>query len=363
MANWEQDGKVYKIKVVGEDVVVGDQLAVNFKPKVKLNKWKGECSIDLDFPDAGDSEVTLEDGKLKQKKTDYEVIFDADETSFHYDFILNKKFKDDYLVVNFDLNGLTAHYQGELTPEEIADGAIRPDNIVGSYAIYHTTKRGHRLGETNYTTGKAFHLYRPLATDDNGIEHWVGMEIIGNELRLNVSDDWFKNTAKYPVYIDPNFGYEIDGKTGQVGISGVIQGTIDASGGVGVGESMTAYVHHTGGGGNFRCALYDSSRNFVTNGGTNEGVALNTAGWVNVAFPTGPTIANANYYCVAWSNVANTNLYYDSSADGVSRIYESDVGYPSWPPGPLTVYTNRYFSVYCTYGAAGGAYQQQVIII
>jgi hypothetical protein len=49
-------------------------------------------------------------------------------------------------------------YQLELSAEESAEGAVRPENVIGSYAVYYKTKANHRVGDTNYATGKAYHI-------------------------------------------------------------------------------------------------------------------------------------------------------------------------------------------------------------
>jgi hypothetical protein len=54
-------------------------------------------------------------------------------------------------------------YQREFSAEEIAEGAVWPENVIGSYVVYHKTKANHRVGDTNYATGKAYHIYRSKA--------------------------------------------------------------------------------------------------------------------------------------------------------------------------------------------------------
>jgi len=41
----------------------------------------------------------------------------------------------------FDSKGLKFYYQGPLTEEEIAQGIVRPEEVVGSYAVYHESKK------------------------------------------------------------------------------------------------------------------------------------------------------------------------------------------------------------------------------
>ena len=46
----------------------------------------------------------------------------------------------------------------KLSPEEIAEGTVRPENIIGSYGVYPKTKTNHRVGNTRYATGKPCHI-------------------------------------------------------------------------------------------------------------------------------------------------------------------------------------------------------------
>ena len=46
-------------------------------------------------------------------------------------------------------------YQPELTAEEIAEGAVRPENVVDSCAVHHKTKANHRVKRHELRDGKA----------------------------------------------------------------------------------------------------------------------------------------------------------------------------------------------------------------
>jgi len=93
----------------------------------------------------------------------------------------------------------------------VAEKAFRPDNVVGSYAVYHATKKNNE-----YMTGKAFHIYRPIAEDAVGNKAWCAIHIDGHldpkNLTITVPQQ-FLDEAVYPVVIDPDFGYLIAGGT------------------------------------------------------------------------------------------------------------------------------------------------------
>jgi hypothetical protein len=69
-------------------------------------------------------------------------------------------------------------YQPELTPEENAEGAFRPENVVGSYAVYHKTKANHRVGDINYATEKAYRN-----SGNGAIVRTSGFRRVGRPLR------------------------------------------------------------------------------------------------------------------------------------------------------------------------------------
>src|SRR3989339_1084063 len=85
----------------------------------------------------------------------------------------------------------------------------RPENVVGSYAVYHKTKRNHKQGEENYRTGKVAHIYRPKIIDANGDWVWGEMRIHGNQLVVSVPQDFLDNGV-YPITVDPAIGYTSD---------------------------------------------------------------------------------------------------------------------------------------------------------
>jgi len=76
----------------------------------------------------------------------------------------------------------------------------RPLNVVGSYAVYSTTKRNNE-----YKTGKLFHIYRPLLIDAKGKTSWAILNITKTALTITVNQT-FLASATYPVIVDPTFG-------------------------------------------------------------------------------------------------------------------------------------------------------------
>lgn len=92
--------------------------------------------------------------------------------------------------------GVTLHYQPALTPEEIAEGCHRPESVVGSYAVFDGG--GAKIG----------HVLRPFAVDDAGEFTWLVLDrdTAAGVFTIRGDAAWFAR-AKYPVIIDPTFGY------------------------------------------------------------------------------------------------------------------------------------------------------------
>jgi hypothetical protein len=189
-----------------------------------LKGWNDEYAITIEpqIPTAsfGATErpfVTQANRPLLSRKIEYRTgdvtafIEPRSDNEFDIDFTLHAK--PDTNVFTYKIEGADEFdfwYQPALTDEEIAEGASRPDNVVGSYAVYHKSKANHRIGSTNYATGKAFHIYRPKAIDASGAETWAELNYNDGVLSVSVPQTFLDN-AVYPVVVDPTFGYSTCG--------------------------------------------------------------------------------------------------------------------------------------------------------
>lgn len=83
-----------------------------------------------------------------------------------------------------------------------------PDDVIGSYAIYHKEKGDNcpNCGTSNYGAGKIAHIYRPKAIDDAGNETWAVLNYAGGLLTVEVPQA-FLDSATYPVTVDPTLGF------------------------------------------------------------------------------------------------------------------------------------------------------------
>ncbi len=140
--------------------------------------------------------------------------------SFEFDAIIRSKSPNGRYKIpfNIDSRNLSFYYQDTLTQAQLEEGFYRPDSVVGSYAVYHSSKRGNHIYpggvERNYGTGKAFHVYRPKVWDAAGDTIWGFVEIdtIIDRAWIGVDSTW-KANAVHPVTIDPVIGNTIVGGT------------------------------------------------------------------------------------------------------------------------------------------------------
>lgn len=218
------------------------------KPRAVLNKWDGEVAMGISY------EGVRATGKRKSntniiefKNGNKEVhMYPLDNGDFEIEVVLNSKPNTN--VFNFTIDGheeLDFFYQPQLpefdykkehwfvdmttkkkrefvsyydalTEEEQNKFIIikQPENVIGSYAVYHKNKVNHIKGQTNYGIGKLFHIYRPKAIDSNGDEIWGELSYTEGELRVTIDQSWLDN-ATYPIKIDPTIGYTTIGASNE----------------------------------------------------------------------------------------------------------------------------------------------------
>lgn len=368
------------------------------KPEIRLEKWNGEAGLTISYngTDFGllggglDSPFSVADRnqtdpkKVEWKSTKEELHAypleageGMEDGGFEIEVVLNEKPATN--VFNFEISGaedLDFFYQPALTQEEIAEGASRPENVVGSYAVYHKTKANHRIGSTNYATGKAYHIYRPKAFDTNGDWVWGELNYENGVLSVTVPQK-FLDDAVYPVRVDPTIGFTGVGGTmseatvsNRLSVSG-FSITTDGSGGA--VSDISAYAANRDDPSTpdltIQAAIYkasDSSLLSPQSGMQTISAGDVTGAWRIISF-SGPTLsASTGYYPAFHFGSGGVRpghrIWYDAGSSGDS--YNQTV--TAWPdPATLTASTFKR-SIYATYTASGGATptpRRRVIII
>lgn len=184
--------------------------------------WKGERGLKVKY-DMGEvsAEERIKDKRNKQVVTE---TVDFGDGGFKIDILLDKK--PDTNTFCYTIEGYENYdffYQPALTQEQIDAGSIRPEEIVGSYAVYHKKLRDNIIGKTNYKTGKVMHIPFPyvweVKNEEATKQRAENLTYSDGQLCVVVQQDFLRK-AKYPVRIDPTFGYTSIGASSQNNNSG-----------------------------------------------------------------------------------------------------------------------------------------------
>lgn len=170
---------------------------VNFEidgntPFFELSRWN-EAFLGLNLSYAEEFEYEFEEGKLKLKAKweDEEFEFELEAWDVCEGGSLELKWTLKSSTLNsfsfpIATENLKFYYQPPLTQEEIDEGAFQPDNVTGSYAVYHESKMNNE-----YKAGKAFHIYRPKAIDNLGNEVWCDLNITDDVLTVTIPQEFW----------------------------------------------------------------------------------------------------------------------------------------------------------------------------
>lgn len=196
---------------------------------LSLYKWNEETSLQLVLDTVPVYNHTFSENKIEVENPDFllrvypidtrttgDLYGDTDDVvqchdgGLRFELVLKKKRPAAGNSFSFPLvaKNLRCAYQSFLTEQQIIDGDVRrPLNVEGSYAFYHISKKNNK-----YMTGKAFHLYRPIAEDALGDKVWCTLHINPESTELTVTiPQQFLDEAMYPITIDPDFGYDTTG--------------------------------------------------------------------------------------------------------------------------------------------------------
>lgn len=254
------------------------------------------------------------------------------------------------------------HYQPELTAQEISDGCLRPEEIVGSYAIYlQSGLRGYckRSNGTsvNYRTGKLGHITRPLFIDGDGNKAWGTMHIDTSSypyvMRVSVESAWLDNAA-FPVLLDPTIGNTTVGASTAALNSSYMWGDGDfvaASG----GDVESISVYNPSSSKLMTVGLYDELPSALV-ASTSEELHPGGGAWHTMLLSSSATIATGQGYWLIVSGPSGTSMSYDTVA-GAGGNTNNHPYVAGVMPDPITMDStsyNREISIYATYSESGG---------
>lgn len=310
-------------KIEAKDIPIAEEV-------VKIKEVNNVVEAEFSWKDATPIKVSYDLGEptLAEKVKDSrdtsiitETVTDFDG-GFKIDILLEKNPPSN--VFCYSIQGAENYdffYQPPLTAEEIAEGASRPPEIEGSYAVYHKTLKNHQLGKENYATGKVMHIPRPQVWSllDVDKKVWADMTYNNGSLCVTVPQD-FLDKAKYPVRVDPTFGYTSIGATLHSSCcSSDIVGSNSTAPDNAYIYGFTFYGRTSAGTNNVKSLLVASStKTIVTNG---IGIPKNTTTslrWWTSPFATSSkpqTTASSEYVLSIIADGTAFQSYYDSGGN------------------------------------------------
>ncbi|MGQ9624290.1 MAG: hypothetical protein ACUVT9_02850 [Candidatus Bathycorpusculaceae bacterium] len=379
----EPVGKAYSFKTLtGDCVYIGDPNDEVFHPKLRLERWKGECWLKLCYDDtkvAGkEKSCKLEENKVKWSCRDFDFHFYALNVSeqnegggLEFEIILKTKPPVNTFTLPFQSQNLLFYFQPPLTqrfkPEDcivlsetfarLKDGREirRPINVVGSYAVYHATRTNIHYSQTDaekYKVGKAFHIYRPMAKDNVGNNVWCDLNIDEAEgvLTITVPQE-FLDKAVYPIVVDPTFGYTTKGGTDYHNPDHYSDGSVFTCPEAGIGESITMYLKQYGSlTPNLAFLIYQHSNNALVKETEEWTVTSGWDGWKTLNFPSPkPSLTAQDYVLLLWHSDSVSFYADDNGADKEHYWWNITYNYDN-PPNPAWfAHGSIIVSIYCTY--------------
>lgn len=376
-------GDLYKVRGLKDEITIGrkdapadvaiaPEIRTSFKFETKQEHYflsakrdRAVKSVPLSdtngvtFSVEGESDAfTLVGDRLK-----WDVVYAADPRKSSGDYV--ETWTLDYP------KGVSLHYQGELSAADVAAGAFRAEDVVGSYAVYSDVSgkfvddKGNTLAD--YGTGKLAHVYRPKILDSNGAEVWGVLNVTGKKMAVTIPGD-FLDKAVFPVTLDPDFGYQSVGATEQ-GFNAFCLISVATPTIAGVGVSMSAYLSNPTdlGTRSAKLRLYKVKDHTpaVPGDTVSRTNFSSTPQWYSFIFANAATTSTiilpeprGYLLCILGSNAGSGTVtgYYDDVADGSAGKFSSILDY-IWPD-PIIIQSNnaRKNSIYVTYTLTASPY-------
>jgi hypothetical protein len=366
------------VRVVIGDKPTGLGAETDFVPNVEISRWD-EVSFKLkpkglDEIAKKDKKLKLEDGKVKFEtpKKDF-ILYDLPvseenpEGGFEYQIDLKEKPATNKIEFALDTKGLDFFYQPALNvkmasstcSETDCGGSHRPENVVGSYAVYASEQKINYVGGKEYKTGKVGHIYRPKISDSVGNETWGELSITGDTLKVNIPQE-FLDKAVYPVRhaAGLTFGYITMGSSSDGWDNNIAVGMTGTSGVSGNVINIIAGVRSTDGTPVHLKGLVVNTTNPYTIVSNSVGdittITSSISTWATSTFSgIKPSILeNTNYFAAFVMDSSKLVIYKDTGTGGK---YDDANNYTT----PKTWYypysADAKYSIYATYTAGGGA--------
>lgn len=362
-------------------VEVGDSKQPEFYPQVKLMRWDNDVNFSARLVTDGataeafglsNDVVSWDKGATAANFYQLSPSEEYPEGAYEFDITLKEKPKSNVISFTLQTKGLNYFYQPELTQEEKDDGAFRPDNIIGSYAVYYKDCPLNYEGGKEYKSGKAFHVYRPRVEDAKGNWIWGELDINEKELLMTVTiPEKFLDEAVYPIRHAAGLtvGYtSLGGTNTYISNAGTFiyaTKTAAASGG-GTMSKIQQALWVANGNQHAKLAVYNDTA------GAPSGLVENSySGDLTVTRTTKPTadshwtsstnvsgtLVDGSVYWLAFSasSAAGNNVYFCYDTSAAASRYKGTQTWDNFPPANFPASPGNWdfiVSIYATYTAA-----------
>ena len=289
---------------------VGDSKQSNYFQQLKVMGWENDCNFSIRLINNNTGKQTIVDNKIQYATDKWSSSIYEKDAEIEFDVTLNEKPSKNTINFSMEYKEVEFYYQPALTESEIAEGKHRPENVVGSYAVYHKSKK-----DNEFKTGKVCHIYRPWAIDANENKVWCDLNIDEDKKLLTITvPQEFIDTAVYPVLIDPTFGNIIAGAS-YVGVSANYAICIYVSPGATIfAKSIHAYHTDSGGGTFCKGVIFDFATGVTISNGVTPAVGVSSSpSWDTMTYSLPKPICYVStqyYFGLIYNN--NGLLYYDS---------------------------------------------------
>ncbi len=366
------------------DVKIGSE--TEFEPKMKIERWDNEVNFSIKLIDNENGTPTInfdnnkiiwDKGNKKVNFYDIPIITNNPEGGYEFEVILKEKPISNKIEFVLETKGVDFFYQPELTQREKDRGAIRPENVIGSYAVYASENKINYVGGKEYKAGKIGHIFRPYIEDSEGNWTWGELRIENGILSVTIPQE-FLNNAIYPIRHATGLTFGFSGVGGtKIDMASIAQfygskftgvaGTLNSiSAWVADNQTINATPPSFSDMGadvpNWEAGIYVNS----TNAKLGISSTVNTSGsetteFQLIDFGTEPTISAVDYYLyfACEDNSYQSYIFgaYDSGATGRVVYVSGPPPFGSWPDtiatSDVTDEGDYKFSIYATYTAGG----------
>lgn len=384
-AKYQLDGDALKREVKSDpkdriEVTIGN----DEMPDISLRRWD-EVGFDIE------AHELLKDVPTENKNLKFvgdKIVYETPEMSFDiyeytdgeggmkYIWYLNEKPPTNKIEFPIESEGLDFFYQPPLTQKyqngyskeldrEIVvsetqvkdlEGNVlveRPENVVGSYAVYHSTKGGlNDINGKEYKTGKAFHIFRPKIIDAKGKETWGILKIENGVYSVEIPQE-FLDKAVYPIRSNDTFGYDTKGSsTTDNNIVNHILGSVFSCSSTGDGSKISAYIGGQSGK-SIKAAIYIHSSSGLLENSDTGGEKDTSQGkfWYDFNLSPNVSLSAVDYVLVVWGNEQYVDVKYDSGS--TNQGHDDAQTYNSFPDSASFTHDDNKYSIYATYTPSG----------